>query len=180
MEPGYIENQKKYSNIKGSFGPWGNLADNGCGGIALYNVLRYYNQRVDFNELVRRINKSWIFSVGMLGLLGTNPLYILYDLKKNGFQIEKVRSGRHKKSDFCIPPYSACIVLYFWKKGRKIGAHYQAVFPKPDGALEFHNPNETYETMEKYLVEKTKRDGMFYSAIAMIRPVRITRFGSRH
>ena len=65
MEPTekiYIERQKNYTKQRGTFGSTGNISANGCGAIAVYNVLIHFGLKADFMDIVERFNRQWLFS----------------------------------------------------------------------------------------------------------------------
>lgn len=76
QRPQFICCQEQFSRRRGTFGPLGNAASNGCGFIALYNVRCFLGCWVPAPELLNQINREWWKSTLAGGLLGCNPLYL--------------------------------------------------------------------------------------------------------
>ncbi len=71
-----IQCQQNLPHSRGSFGPLGNVAANGCGSIALYNTLLLLGQHVTYEAVLKQMNRKWWKSTLIGGLLGSNPLYV--------------------------------------------------------------------------------------------------------
>ena len=97
------------------YGRFGTMAKNGCGLIALYNVMRTARPDTRFEPFYagRKSIKTNLF-----GLLGTRPSSIRKNLEANGFQVERIPKNRAEQAQ----RFDAVIVLYwYW-----FGAHYVA------------------------------------------------------
>lgn len=161
----YIENQKRYASRTGSYGPFGSIAGNGCGAVAVYNILRHFGIPADFKELVDTANRRWLWSQPAFGLMGTNPLYLAELLRRYGFGTRILRLDRL----YTDPDCDALIFAYAWKRGGKLGAHYQAAFPEADGGFMLHNPHQYFSSLKELAGRKRKDEGMFAAAVIAVR-----------
>lgn len=97
------------------YGRFGTMAKNGCGLIALYNVMRaaFPDTRFEPFYAERKSIKTNLF-----GLLGTRPSSIRKNLGAKGFQVEPIPKKHAQQAQ----QFDAVIVLYwYW-----FGAHYVA------------------------------------------------------
>ena len=78
----YIERQKNYTKQRGTFGPFGSISANGCGAIAIYNVLIHFGMKTDFMTIVNRFNRQWLMSTSIGGMMGSYIFYLHYLLKQ--------------------------------------------------------------------------------------------------
>ena len=110
------------------YGRFGNIAKNGCGLIALYNVERAAraDTRFDRYYAARKPIKTNLF-----GLLGTRPSTIPQTLEAKGFSVVPMRT----KQAMNVPAFDAVIVLYWYR----LGAHYVMGRGNPDGSYTFYN-----------------------------------------
>lgn len=165
----YIERQKNYTKQRGTFGPLGSISANGCGAIAVYNVLMHFGMRTDFMSIVNRFNKNWLVSTSFGGFLGSYIFYLHYILRQYHFHVHPIFFTRKTMESFHLDENSAFILLYGWKKKRKLGAHYQAGFGNADGTITLHNPNVTYFGIRDLLKEKRRKEAMWLCMGLMIR-----------
>jgi hypothetical protein len=82
MQRNLILNQKQLTHLRGSCGPWGNMADNGCGVVALYNLLQLLDIPVSYEKLRSHVQKHWLRATLVGGLLGSNPFYLFFELRR--------------------------------------------------------------------------------------------------
>ncbi len=157
----YIERQKNYTKQIGTFGPTGSISANGCGAIAVYNVLTYFGIKVDFMDIVKRFNRQWLFSTSFGGFMGSYIFYLAYLLIQYRLQVHLIFFTPKAMNRFHLDDRSAFILLYGWRKKRKLGAHYQAGFGHADGTITLHNPNATYFGIRDLLKEKRKKEKMW-------------------
>ena len=165
----YIERQKNYTNQRGTFGPLGNISANGCGAIAVYNVLTHFGIQIDFMAIVKRFNRQWLFATSFGGFMGSYIFYLAHILKKYHLQVRPVIFTSRVLRRFHLDDKSALILFYGWRKGRKLGAHYQAGFGHADGSITLHNPNVTYFGIHDMLKEKRKKEHMWMCMGLMVR-----------
>jgi RHS repeat-associated protein len=69
---GYIDGQSNFYGSDLSFGPAGNVADNGCGLVALYNVAKAGGLPYSFNELHDILfgGLGWVGTTNFFGSMG--------------------------------------------------------------------------------------------------------------
>ena len=158
----YIERQKNYTKQIGTFGPTGSISANGCGSIALYNILIHFGKHPDFISIVKRFNRLWFLATSFGGCMGTNILYLYHELKHAGFRVKPVFFIGKQSRSLHLDEHSALLFLYFWRKKKRLGGHYQAVFGNPDGTVTLHNPKEMYFGVEDMLKEKRRKEKMWF------------------
>ena len=164
----YIERQKNYTKQRGTFGPTGSISANGCGAIAVYNILIHFGIKVDFMDIVKRFNRQWLFATSVGGCMGSYIFYLHYLLKQYHFRVRPVIFTSQTMKNFHLDEKSAFILLYGWRKKRKLGAHYQAGFGHADGTITLHNPNAAYFGIQDLLKEKCKKEKMWFSMGLMV------------
>jgi len=127
-----IGSQKKLELKRGSYGPFGSVAKNGCGFVALYNLYVLLGRAPSALKLLEDIRRHWLRTTLLGGLLGTSPFYILSSLRAlNGVHLTWYWNiGRQK-----LPgKHDAYLIFYLYG----FGAHY-AVAEEKDGSLLIHN-----------------------------------------
>lgn len=166
--PGLKHDQTLMSHRRGTFGPLGNLADNGCGVLAVHNLLTMLGIPESCEVLFRRFNRSWLVSTLLGGLLGTNLLYVLFLLKKLGCRYcgfyMRLGSGKKDREASQAAQQAeertrACgarayLAVYGWSDGRgHVGAHFQALedVAGESGAFAAYNtPNGVYHSFLEF------------------------------
>lgn len=165
----YIERQKNYTKHMGTYGPLGSISGNGCGAVALYNVLTYFGIRVDFMSIVSRFNRYWPIAMSYGGFLGTSIFHLHRELKHYGFRVYPVFFTPSVIRQFHLDEHSAMIFLYYWRKKKKLGGHYQAGFGSADGTITLHNPKVSYFGIRDLLKEKQKKENLWFCMALMIK-----------
>lgn len=165
---GFIEYQNgmadvKYANVTAAYG--------GCGAIAVWNIMKFFNIATDKATLFDEMEKGVMFG----GKLGTDTLFIKRYLNQKGFQIGMYCSLK----EFNQTLFNAGI-LYYMKSNLR--AHYVAFTPagineKGEHLYRFHNASagsywETFNgikyienipmTMESFLNESKAKVKVFY------------------
>lgn len=161
-KPIYIERQRIYSDRLGTFGPLGSISANGCGAVAIYNILEHFGKHEDFMNVIRRFERTWLLSMPFGGFLGTNIFYLYYCLRKYGFNVRPVFFFGCLKHRISLDDRSSLLVFYGWMKRRKFGAHYQAGFVDTKGRFVLHNPHVTYEGIEDMIRSKKEKEKMWF------------------
>lgn len=158
---GFQRDQTKISGRRGTYGPLGNIAANGCGSLAVHNILEYFGMAGTYGDVVRRFNRSWFRSTLCGGILGTNPWFAVRYLKKMGLHTT-VHFIYGRKAYRCEPENrQAFLTVYLWKQHWKIGGHYQALVRLRSGRLEsFNSPDRIYDDVQEFYKES--------GAVAMI------------
>ena len=168
----YIERQKNYTKQCGTFGPSGSISANGCGAIALYNILIHFGFRTEFMAIVNRFNRLWLAATSFGGCMGTNILYLYHELKRAHLSVKPVFFVGNSMKAIHLDNHSALLFLYFWRKKKRLGGHYQAVFGNPDGTVMLHNPKEFYFGIEDMLKEKRRKEKMWFCMGLLVRKMR--------
>ena len=141
---GWIKEQYKYSDQRGTFGIFGNVKDNGCGSIALHNVLRILGYANDYGELLMEMNRIWDMAMVFGGILGSNPIYIVkYLMQYADLDFTFYSYSNPDEADIISEDHTAYLNLYFYK----VGAHYTASRFSA-GNLQIYNdsPSKDYKT----------------------------------
>lgn len=77
-----IYDQDYYDSFK--FG-LGNVADHGCGVVAIYNILKLEDKEIPLAEIIKDCDP---FGTNAIGLLGTNPSFVSRYLKQQGLDVK--------------------------------------------------------------------------------------------
>ena len=137
-QPQYITNQHDESIADLPFGWSGNVAGNGCGMVALYNVLVAAGNNLEtFEEFnasfnMDLLNLHWTHLLG--GAWGMNPIAvrdILYD--------EFGRSNVGSNIFYTGTNYDAIIVVYLRRDKNGLGGHYFAAIAHTPGNYTLYN-----------------------------------------
>lgn len=153
MEP--ITRQKTEDFRRTRYGLFGNVAANGCGAIAAYNVLNGLGEEVSFPRVVKGLRKRLGMAFGF-GLLGTN-IYSLMAYLASFCRLRicflLLRNRRKLKS--C----DAVIIHYYWRHKKRIGAHFISGIKNEDGNYVFYNYSASPHTapLDSILADMKKR-----------------------
>jgi len=112
-----INNQNSYSQKAGTFGPFGSIAKNGCGAIAINNANQALGFNTEFGDLVHNLNQRPDLTTNLFGIAGMNPLVIGDYYRQNGAEVTLYTNPADVPTD-----HDAYIALYFHSKG----GHYVA------------------------------------------------------
>lgn len=167
--PIYIERQRTFSKQRGTFGPIGNISANGCGAIAVYNILAYFGMHEDFMKVIRRFERVWPLALPFGGVLGTNIFYLFFLLKKYHFVVKPVFFCGRRNKAFLSDRDSAILFFYGWRKKWQMGAHYQAGFFEPDGSVVLHNSRAVYSDIHELIQKKRERENMWFCMALHVR-----------
>lgn len=98
-------------NIKDYRYGFGTIGENGCGAVAIYNIMCLENKKVALPKIIKSMDNGQFF----FGLLGTRPTRILSYLKKKGFdaQLHEDKS----KFEALSQDSKYCIYIYVGKSG---------------------------------------------------------------
>ena len=158
---GYIDDQSNFYGSDLSFGPAGNVADNGCGLVALYNVAKAGGLPYSFNELHDILfgGLGWIGNTILYGRMGMNPNLITPFFERNFSDADLglwIRSPLYGE-------YDAVIILYAYN-GSRIGAHYVAGINNGDGTYKFYNDSSIESiTLNSLYLELERRGDLIIS-----------------
>ena len=109
--PDYIYDQRALGIGDIPWGAAGNTADNGCGWIAVYNVLFSYNKKTTYRNVIMGLILYGAPNVG--GVLGANPISIWSYLSRKFWFTSISLSGIGKHAMIS----DAMIVLLMWDSG---------------------------------------------------------------
>ena len=149
----YIYGQEVLKDIK--IGAFGNGKSHGCGPAAVYNaMIALTGSSEPIGEIVRFLKKAGGFNFG--GLFGTRPSALVKYIRHSGFNCAGI-SYLPADVDKLIKESDAGILLYIWRRGAKIGAHYITIIHTDGQYLvynEFNNDTapRAYSTIKKTAV----------------------------
>lgn len=127
------QNTSEFRNTR--YGLLGNIAANGCGAIAAYNVLNANGVDVSLDEVVKKLRIRLGMAFG-LGKFGTNILSLAALLASCfTLRIRFIILNNGKSAANC----DSLIIMYYWFKSKRIGAHYVAGVKSEDGYFDFYN-----------------------------------------
>ena len=137
---GYIDDQSNFYGSDLSFGPTGNVADNGCGLVALYNVAKADGLPYSFNELHDILfgGLGWVGTTNFFGSMGMNPNLIMEFFERNFGNAD----FGFRNFSYMYGDYDAVIILYAYTEPQ-IGAHYIAGINNGNGTYRFYNYTTT-------------------------------------
>jgi hypothetical protein len=157
--------RKAMENIR--WGLNGNIADNGCGAIAAYNVLYSKNQNTNFYRVRDRLGyMGGAFPAG-IGLLGTNPFVLETYMKSkfNDVSLDLNLAGVDILKNAEKTGQADAVIVCVWWKEFTDGAHYFAGIRK-DGTDEFYfynsditGVNDSTPITMQQLLEKINAEG---------------------
>lgn len=128
-EYGCINNQADLHNFKYGFST---LNTNGCGSIAVFNVLQLAQKDIEFPDVVKAMD---IFAQNAFGFLGTNPIAMAFYLRSQG--IDAFVSFNPQEFDEFASTSHASIYGYLSLQG----GHYTTMHPIGEGMYQLHNPS---------------------------------------
>ncbi len=153
-------NNQRGKNIAGRrFGLLGNVGDNGCGAIAIYNADRILGIPASFDEILNGFNgcKHMMRTVAF-GLLGGSPFYVRKYYKSRGY------TARWKRKKDVSKDADAYIVVQFYAAG----AHYQAG-EYHSGRFHMNNREQSFIDID----EMNAVNGNFYTRVLEICKTRV-------
>jgi hypothetical protein len=162
MRQDLILNQKQLTHLRGSYGPWGNMADNGCGTVALYNLMQLLDVPVSYEKLHSHVQKHWLRATLAGGLLGSNPFYLFSQLRRltdarlkfhiylggktPGWMPADLRTAVPAgEAHLSLPIRRLFLNLYLYR----FGAHYSVTEYK-DGVWQIYNDTTSQSTYPAY------------------------------
>lgn len=75
-----LTNQFELSNYKYGFG---NVVDNGCGAMSIYNILKLDSRNVSFPSVIQKVSLN---GLPLFGYLGTYPHTVMWALQSYGYK----------------------------------------------------------------------------------------------
>lgn len=150
-EQGLILDQKEYGDV--DFGAFGNVADNGCGAVAIYNILKLDQKNVELTSIINELGAAKI----LWGVAGTAPTGITKYLKNKGYETKIVANKNNFEST--LKKYKYGIYCYW----TVTGGHFEVIYDynNNDGTWQILNPtyrssmgdlNSKYKWYVKFLI----------------------------
>ena len=143
---GYINNQSDALWKSVRLGFWGNVKDNGCGAIAIYNILYSYSKKITIKKVLS--NLRWMYGeilYNNLGIIGISPISVTaYLMSKFMFTIVggPITYFWGMKAEL-----SNGIIVLYQHKGWNSSLHYVAGIRKGNGVGGlFRFYNDSYYT----------------------------------
>ena len=133
-----IYNQRKIPKEKWRYG-FRSSAAVGCGWIATHNALRLMGYRTDIEELIRYY--EWQLPL-IHGNAGTSFWGPALRLRQWGFPVEMTADRR--RFDQVAKESDVCILFYYWREKRRLGAHFVALHHTDRGFVGYN----TYRNSE--------------------------------
>jgi len=170
----YISEQGSYEKVSGTFGLLGNIPDNGCGSIAMYNVMHFLGHNTTYEEILIDIIKDSVdlsinqdqtkdYPTVLDGIAGLNPAYIKAYLERKNYTVEYVPElYKAYTGSSTMKVYDSYLALYSWQDAvtKAMGAHYEALNPSA-GGLQGYNIDFVYAGIDKYYNHKTSVEGLW-------------------
>lgn len=136
-----INNQTEYESLRYGLG---NIADNGCGAIACYNIFVLENKYKPLPEIISYFDRS---NQNLYGILGTNPFAISRYMSAEGYN----SSVYFNSSRFIeVAENSKYSILMFFNFS---GGHFQLLTDYDGETFQLYNP--TLRMSMENLLEKT-------------------------
>lgn len=144
---GIIYNQSELGNLYYGFG---NIADNGCGAISVYNILYMENRDPYFPSIIKKFDLG---GENLYGIGGTNPIRLMSVLKMNGFKVQF--SLNQNKFENIAKNSKYAIYLYFGNNNGTIFGHYQLMHNFDGERFETINSNGNHTFDEIINIKNT-------------------------
>ena len=117
---GLIYNQNSFSELRYGLG---NIKDNGCGAVAVYNILELENMSPDFPYIIKQFD---LCGENVFGIGGTQPSKLISVLKRYGFNVN-YSLNKSMFKDLAIKSNYA-IYLYYGMSDFIPFGHYQLMY----------------------------------------------------
>lgn len=141
------QSSKNVANLKYGFGT---IGANGCGAVAIYNIMYTENRKVSLPDIIKYMDNGQFF----FGLLGTSPQRIMNYLKLQGFSCSI--SSDKSKFDQLAQEGDYSIYMYVGiSDGRPVG-HYTLLIPNSDSTFKVINSGNRVMTMQQLIDENSK------------------------
>lgn len=137
-----IKSQSGYQNYK--FG-LGNIAENGCGVVAVYNILQLDNKNPNLAQVIKDVS---MFGLNMFGLLGAFPHGVIMTLRHYGYDVNVEFSIKNFEKTALKYKYN--IFLYVGING----GHYEVFYDYNGTDYQIVNP--FIRSTISYEIEQTK------------------------
>ena len=146
-DEGIIDEQHKYENLRFGFGT---VAKNGCGAMAVYNILFLEGKNPNFVEVIKKFDS---FGENFFGLGGSKPAMVIKTLKKAGLKVNYSLNKSKFKDIAESSKYS--IFLYVGIENWVPFGHYQLMLNFDGEKYETININGHYTLEEITNIDNT-------------------------
>lgn len=162
IEEGVIFNQSKKPYGDFRYGGLGNVDANGCGAVAVYDIMKMKDKNIEFADVVRYFDVNGNFAYG---LLGTRPSRVISYLRRYGFDVgyafmEENFDQLAKQSEFAI-------FLYVGKVNGQLGGHYHLLTDYNHRTGKYQSINPSGYASFKELFEMTEE--CFFKMLIYVR-----------
>ena len=163
----YVNGQGRDPYKDYSYGNFGNFSANGCMAISIYNAsisLGEYKSLTDIEQYIRD-NHGTLLG----GKMGGKPWKVKGFFEKAGYDVQDhgLMPDAHKLEENIKGANGPTVVLYRWRDGFKVGAHYVMVeYDKKENEYLIYNAYNSSETAERVQnLDSISKDGnKLYSA----------------
>ena len=160
-----ICNQRKIPKEQWRYG-FRTSAATGCGWIATYNALRLMGYNTDIDGLIRYYQWQLPLIHGNAGTMIIGPAACMRQL---GFPVKV--TARRDAFDALARESDVCILYYWWRGKKSIGAHFVALEYR-DGGFVGYNTYSNSKGPDKYgpsLSQWLKKKGYFWAVLTGIK-----------
>ena len=165
MDDKLIYNQKEIPKEQWRYG-FRSSAATGCGWIATYNALQLMGYDADPQELIRYYERQLPLIHGNCGTMTWAPARYFY---KRGFRVKLTAS--RDQFDRLGKESDVCLLFYWWRSKKAIGAHFVAVQHTEQGFVGYNTftnsdgPDLYGESLDAFL-KKRKYFGCVLTGIS--------------
>ncbi|MFA6859966.1 MAG: hypothetical protein WCR30_01090 [Clostridia bacterium] len=139
-ENGFINEQSELTNFKFGFS---SFDTNGCGSIALYNVLKLANKTETLPNIIKQMD---LYGQNAFGYLGTNPVSMVFYLRSKGIDAS-ITFNKSEFNSFASTSNASIFCSLSFS-----GGHYQVLHSENEGVFQTLNPKSS-KTMQELLAE---------------------------
>lgn len=143
-----IINDQHLNGIKNYKYGFGTIGENGCGAVAVYNIMYLENNKVALPKIIKEMDNGQFF----FGLLGTKPTQMMSYLKKQGFVVQ-LHEDKSRFEEFA----NDCKYCIYINVGTT-GGHYTLLTNNNDDSKTFRSINPRGTTTISSLIEENKND----------------------
>ena len=133
---GIINDQHDFANLRFGFG---NISDNGCGAVAVYNILKLEGQNPYFPDIIREFD---MFGQNAFGLGGAKPRKVFSVLRDYGFSVKFTFD--HGEFESYAQNSKYAIFLYYGMENNVPFGHYQLMYNFDGAKFQTINITGTY------------------------------------
>lgn len=143
---GIIPYQSPLKHIKMGVG---NISDNGCGILSLYNILVLENKAEKLSTIVSKFEKT---GLNIYGVWGTNPISLMNVLKSYSFKVNYYFDVKYFEEKSKASKYNILVYVSLFEQ---VG-HYQLFYDYNEEENSFQCLVPKYKTSLENLMDETK------------------------